>query len=247
MAGRISPAANPRESHRPPGDPAPPGKRAPRGGVSWDGLLPLIIVGLLAGATFWLEQATRPTAAVSDVNTRHDPDYIIENFSVRRFDPAGALQHTLHAASMRHYPDDDSTVIQSPQLTWHRQPPTLITAREARLDSAGKHVQLIGDVRVTRGGLGDKPATVLTTAHLDVFPDDELATSKVPVVIAQGRSNISGGGLSANNKTSIYVLAGPVYGIFDRAPGRAVDAAPARAVSKPKPNSQSKPQPQPKR
>lgn len=235
MPGRISPAANPRESHRAtPSDSFPPGGRAPRNGVSGWGLFPLIIVGLLAGATFWLEQAARPTTSLSDGNSQHDPDYIIENFSVRRFDPEGALQHTLHAASMHHYPDDDSTVIQSPQLTWHRQPPTLITAREAHLDSAGKHVQLIGDVRVTRSSLGDKPATVLTTAHLDVFPDDELATSNVPVAIAQGRSNIRGGGLSANNKTSIYVLAGPVYGIFDRAPRRSAGAAPA-------------PQPQPKR
>jgi len=206
-------------------------------------LFPLVIVGLLAGMTFWLDQATRPPAATSDGKSRHDPDYIIENFSVRRFDPAGALQHTLHAASMHHYPDDDSTVIQSPQITWHRQPPTLITAREARLDSAGKHVQLIGDVRVTRGGVGDKPATVLTTARLDVFPDDELATSNAPVTIDQGRSNISGGGLSANNKTSIYVLEGPVYGIFDRAAGRAPDVA----IAKPKPKPQPKPQPQPKR
>ncbi|MDP1605172.1 MAG: LPS export ABC transporter periplasmic protein LptC [Rhodocyclaceae bacterium] len=202
-------------------------------------LFPLVIVGLLAGMTFWLEQAARPPAATSDGKSRHDPDYIIENLTVRRFDPEGALQHTLHAASMHHYPDDDSTVIQSPQLTWHRQTPTLLTAREARLDSAGKHVQLIGDVRVTRGGLGDRPATVLATAHLDVFPDDELATSPLPVTIVQGRSNISGGGLSANNKTSIYVLEGPVYGIFDRVAGR----APAVAIAKPKP----KPQPQPKR
>ncbi|MDO8958582.1 MAG: LPS export ABC transporter periplasmic protein LptC [Rhodocyclaceae bacterium] len=202
-------------------------------------LFPLVIVGLLAGMTFWLEQATRPPVASNDGKSRHDPDYIIENFSVRRFDSEGALQHTLHAASMHHYPDDDSTVVQSPQLTWHRQPPTLITAHEARLDSEGKHVQLIGDVRVTRSGVGDKPATVLSTARLDVFPDDELATSNVPVAIAQGRSNISGGGLSANNKTSIYILEGPVYGIFDRAAGGSAGAAPA----KPKP----KPQPQPKR
>jgi lipopolysaccharide export system protein LptC len=209
-------------------------------------LFPLIIVGLLAGMTFWLDQASRSPSAASDGKSRHDPDYIIENFEVRRFDPAGALQHTLRAEAMHHYPDDDSTVIGSPHLTYHRQPPTLITAREARLDGEGKHVQLIDDVRVTRSGLGDKPDTVLTTARLDAFPDDELATSTVPVNIVQGRSSISGdGGLSANNKTSIYVLEGPVYGIFHRAAGKATVATEPAALARPEAKSQPKAKPKP--
>ncbi|MBA3031895.1 MAG: LPS export ABC transporter periplasmic protein LptC [Gammaproteobacteria bacterium] len=209
-------------------------------------LFPLIIVGLLAGMTFWLEQAARPLAITDDGKSRHDPDYIIENFEVRRFDPEGALQHTLRAEIMRHYPDDDSTVIGSPHLTFHRQPPTLITAREARLDGEGKHVQLIDDVRVRRNGLGGNPDSVLTTARLDAFPDDELATSDVPVTIEQGRSNISGGGLSADNKTSIYVLEGPVYGIFHRATGRTSAATQLPAAEKPESKPKPKPKPKPK-
>lgn len=204
-------------------------------------IFPLLIVGLLAGMTFWLDQASRQPSATDDGKSRHDPDYIIEDFEVRRFDTEGALQHTLHATTMLHYPADDSTVIISPHLTYHRQPPTLVTAREARLDSKGKHVQLIDDVRITRGSLDDKPATVLTTARLDAFPDDELATSTVPVTIVQGISSISGGGLSANNKTSIYVLDGPVYGIFHRAAGKAPGAAKPAALAKPKPKPTSKP------
>ncbi|MDI6746020.1 MAG: LPS export ABC transporter periplasmic protein LptC [Rhodocyclaceae bacterium] len=214
-------------------------------------LFPLIIVGLLAGMTFWLEHTSRPPSATNDGKSRHDPDFIVENFEVRRFDPDGALQHTLRAEAMHHYPDDDSTVIRAPNLTYHRQPPTFVTAREARLDGEGKHVQLIDDVRVARGGLGDKPDTVLTTARLDAFPDDELATSTVPVTIVQGQSNISGdGGLSANNKTSIYVLEGPVYGIFNRAAGKAPATTEAAALAKPevkpKPKAKPKSQPQPK-
>jgi lipopolysaccharide export system protein LptC len=213
-------------------------------------LFPLIIVGLLAGMTFWLDQASRSPTTANNGKLRHDPDYIVENFEVRRFDQEGALQHTLRAASMLHYPDDDSTVIVSPNLTYHRQPPTFVTALEARLDSEGKHVQLIDDVRVTRGGLGGNPDTVLTTARLDAFPDDELATSTVPVTIVQGSSNITGGGLSANNKTSIYVLDGPVYGIFHRAAGKN-PASPQATFSvkpevKPKTKPKAKPQPKPK-
>jgi lipopolysaccharide export system protein LptC len=214
-------------------------------------LFPLVIVGLLAGMTFWLDMASQSPTTGTDGKSRHDPDYIVENFEVKRFDPRGDLQHTLRAASMQHYPDDDSTTIQAPHLTYHRQPPTLISAQTAHLDSEGKHVQLIKDVRVERVSLGDKPATVLTTVELDAFPDDEIATSKAPVTIVQGRSSISGIGLNANNKTSIYVLDGPVEGLFHRAArgasgtAQAADSSVAgKAEIQPKPKSKSQPKPE---
>jgi hypothetical protein len=62
---------------------------------------------------------------------------------------------------------------------------------------------------------------VLTTAKLDAYPDDEIATSDRPVTITQGQSVVNGSGLKANNKTSMYVLEGPVHGIFHRREGQA--------------------------
>ncbi len=209
-------------------------------------LFPLVMLGLLAGMTFWLDMASQAPTAGSDGKSRHDPDFIIENFVVQRFDPQGALQHTLRAVSMRHYPDDDSTTIESPHLTYHRQPPTLISAQTAYLDSKGKHVQLVQDVRIERASLGDKPATVLTTTELDAYPDDEIANTKAPVTIVQGRSSISGIGLHANNKTSLYSLDGPVSGFFQRAGrGSAATAqtADANLLAPPAPVAKPKPQP----
>lgn len=203
-------------------------------------LFPLILAGLLAGMTYWLELTSRAPVGANDGKSRHDPDYLVEDFHVRRFGPEGALQHTLHALLMRHYPDDDSTVVISPDLTYHRTPPTHVTAREARLDSGAKHVELIDDVRVARGSVAGKPETVLTTTRLDAYPDEETAATKAPVTITQGQSKVHGSGLQADNKTAIYVLEGPVHGIFHRNPGTApavekAAAAPLKAIIAPKP------------
>lgn len=212
-------------------------------------LFPLLLAGLLAGMSFWLEMASRAPATATDGKSRHDPDYIIKQFEVRRFDPQGNLQHTVVAAQMRHYPDDDSTVVISPRLTYHRSPPTFVTAREALISSKGEHVQLIDDVRVTRSGTSNKPDTVLTTSRLDAWPDDEIARTSLPVTITQGQTNVHGNGLSVDNKTSIYVLEGPVQGVFFRK-GNAAAAAPAvqtpavKPASKPK--AKVKPKPKPK-
>lgn len=201
-------------------------------------LFPLLLAGLLAGMSYWLELATRPQANGNDGKSRHDPDYIVEKFEVRRFDPQGALQHTVVADLMRHYPDDDSTVVIAPHLTYHRIPPTFVSAREAHIDSEGKHVELIDDVRVTRAGIEGKPDTVLTTTRLDAYPDDEIATTNVPVTITQGQTNINGSAMNANNKTAIYVLEGPVRGIFFRdggSPAKVLPATEPQATEAPMP------------
>lgn len=224
-------------------------------------LFPVILVGLLAGMTYWLDITSRKQDASADGLTRHDPDYYVERFEVRRFDKEGRLQHTLRAERMSHFPDDDSTLVLAPHLTYHRAQPTRISAREALVGSKGEHVQLTGDVRVTRDGAGGKPATVLATERLEAFPDDEIARTEAPVQITQGQSQVTGNALNADNLNARYVLEGPVRGVFFRqgkqppvaaavtpattAPRSAATTAP-KPAAKPKAAAKPKPKPKPK-
>lgn len=182
-------------------------------------LFPLVLAGLLAGLTYWLDMASR-SPATGDGKQRHDPDTVIDHFEVRRFGPDGALQHTLRARQLRHYPADDKSLVLAPDLTYHRAPPTRVTAREARIDGDGKRVELVEDVRIARGATRGKPETVLTTSRLEVWPDDEIAANREPVLIVQGESQVRGVGMHADNRTGEYVLDGPVRGIFHRVRNR---------------------------
>lgn len=214
-------------------------------------LFPLLLIGLLAGLTYWLDLASRQETPELDGRLRHDPDYIVERFEIRRFDPQGALQHTLRADAMRHYPDDDTTHVESPHLTYHRVPPTFVSARAAVLDGKGERVRLSGDVRVTRASANGKPDTTLVTERLDAFPDEETAHSDVPVTIVQGRSQVTGSAMAADNKKAFYTLEGPVHGIFHRRAAPAQAAAtpvvrPAASRPQPKPRPKARPQAKPK-
>lgn len=200
-------------------------------------LFPLLLAASLAAATYWLEMASRPTHPDNNGKLRHDPDYIVDNFRIRRFDDTGVLQSTLVADSMRHYPDDDSTVVSAPHITYHRDPPTVVRAREGRIDSTGEHVELIDNVRITRDGMAGKPATVLTTARLDAYPEDEIARSRVPVTIIQGLSRTVGNTMDANNQTGIYVLDGAVRGVYHRNGGLTPPSGTMSPVTAPQPAS----------
>jgi len=198
-------------------------------------LFPLLLAALLAGLSYWLEVASRPPAERGGQLT-HDPDYRIESLRLRRFDANGALQHSLDAANLTHYPDDDTTVVDAPRLILHREPPTRISAREARIDGKGERVELIDDVRVTRAAAAGRPDTVLTTAHLLAWPDDETALADAPVTIVQGRSQISGSALRIDNQAARYVLEGPVDGIFRReAQASAATPAPSHPITSTRP------------
>ena len=178
-------------------------------------LFPLAMLVLLAALTFWLNRVIQGDSPRGPL--RHDPDYWVERFEVRRFDPEGKLQHTLVADKLLHYADDDTTVVTTPHITYHQQPPSEITARMAYVGQDGKEVDLVDDVRVIRhGAAGDSPPTVIETRTLKVFPDDEKGRSSDPVVITRGRSFMKGSGLDIDNRSGITVLRGRVTGTLPR-------------------------------
>ncbi len=180
-------------------------------------LLPLLLLTLLAALTFWLDRATQIDTGRQDGHDRHDPDFIVNNFTVRRFNLAGALEQVLTAKKMLHYADDDSTEVSAPTMIYYggdRQ--TQVTARQALLTDKGKEVLLTGDVRLVRAATANDPELVVTTSEMKVYPDEKLASSNVPVTIVQGQSVITGGGLEVDDKTQVFKLTGRAHGIIYR-------------------------------
>jgi lipopolysaccharide export system protein LptC len=178
-------------------------------------LFPLVMLVLLAALTFWLDrviQGDNPRGPL-----RHDPDYWVDRFEVRRFDIEGKRQHTLVADNLLHYPDDDITIVTAPRMTYHQSPPTEISARMAYVGRDGKEIDLVDNVRVVRqpSKEGSSP-TVLETRTLKVFPDDEKGRTGDPVTITQDRSVMRGTGLEIDNRSGVTVLHGRVTGTLHR-------------------------------
>ncbi len=179
-------------------------------------LLPLILLTLLAALTFWLERAGRVDDNGSNKG-RHDPDFIVDNFTLRRFKLDGSLQHSLIAKQMLHYPDDDSTSVVDPALTFFgNSPPTRLSSHRARISKDGKQVRLSEEVRVVREASAEHSELLVTTAEMVVYPDDEIARSSVPVSITQGRSVMNGSGMEVDNRTRTFTLLGPTQGSIHR-------------------------------
>jgi lipopolysaccharide export system protein LptC len=101
--------------------------------VAWS---PLVLIALLAALTFWLDRKVQPAAGLPDGNSRHDPDFMIEGFSAVKMNPDGTRRYALSARRLMHYPDDNSTQLDTPRLVYFDYERAPVTVRSDTADVA---------------------------------------------------------------------------------------------------------------
>lgn len=173
---------------------------------------------LLAMMSFWLNQKVQPPQPKNDGSSRHDPDYTVEKFTATRLGSNGLPQHTLVAAKMLHYPDDDTTHLDQPHFTRLTQgkPSIHIQSGNGLVSKDGEHAYFTGNVKVTREAYRNKSALTLTTSYLHVIPDKDLALTDKFVTIRDAHINVTGVGLELNNKTHVIKLLSRVKGRYEK-------------------------------
>lgn len=185
---------------------------------SWStAIFPLSVLTVLAGLSFWLMHATELPDGRRDGKDRHDPDYIITGLEIRKLTREGELQYILTGDEARHYPDDDSTDVANPQLTYLHpsKPRVYLSARQAQISADGETVQLDGDVRLRREPTATRPALLGEMPDLTVHTEEETAHTASPVRFTQGASWLNGVGMNLDNKTQTYVLQSQATGQFE--------------------------------
>ena len=93
-------------------------------------LLPLILMFFLGALSLWLRITMETPGGVGNGHKRHDPDAIIDNFTVTRMNEQGVAQYTLTANRMVHFADDDTTELAVPQVVKRGDGPTVTITAE---------------------------------------------------------------------------------------------------------------------
>ncbi|MDR3300541.1 MAG: LPS export ABC transporter periplasmic protein LptC [Candidatus Accumulibacter sp.] len=186
----------------------------------WGGaLFPLSLLLVLTLLTCWLRYATELDEPNRDGRHRHDPDYTLGDIVLRKLDQDGQLKYTLRAAEVRHYPDDDTTDLESPRLMHHKsengKPPVTVSADRGRLSNDNERVDLYDNARIYQPPFGKNEELVVTMNQLTAFPDSETAFTKSPVLITRGKSWVKGVGMQVNNRTRTYVIESRAVGVME--------------------------------
>ena len=196
--------------------------------------LPLLLMALLALATWWLvknsprPEAARPVAAVSS-----EPDYTMSQFAVERFDASGRLKLRIEGAQLRHFPDTDRIEIEGAQIRAYAPDGrvTLATAKRALGNGDGSEIQLLGGAEVTAQD-GSGVPLVMKGEFLHAFLITERVKTHLPVSVRQGGSEFRAAGLEYDHAARRLDLKGPLRAVLSPRPAPTASAA-LRAAGKP--------------
>lgn len=161
---------------------------------AWLILLPAL---LLLAVVYWVSTTVEPPSQKVNGKQRHDPDFFVENFSATILTEQGIPRFTMSAAKMLHYPDDDSTHLETIQLA-SVQPdrPTLrIFALNGTLSNKGEEVFLRDHVQIIREDPGKQSDMKFTTTFLHVIPDLNIAKTDQAVTLIDGNNTVHAVGM----------------------------------------------------
>ncbi|MCK9507537.1 MAG: LPS export ABC transporter periplasmic protein LptC [Pigmentiphaga sp.] len=164
----------------------------------------ILLLMLLVAGTWWAASvAERSIMQDPPRRLTHEIDTYIDQFVLIQSDEAGVPRTRVEGDRLVHYPDDDSS-----DVTRFRgytetdgNPPTQVSADEARMDQDGARITLNGNVRFQRQASQERPALTITSTHMMLFPDTEVAQTDAPATIVHGSSRIQGQGMTYNNVT----------------------------------------------
>lgn len=174
----------------------------------WRYWLPLLPLLALLASVYWLDQQVQQEVSMALNIQRHDPDGIMDNFHATKMDQQGVPRFLLSAKQLRHYPDHDSTELDSPRLTMLSKvnPPVHMNGIRGNVSSRGDEVIFRDDVSVLREAVGDQSAMTLRTEYLRVLPNQDWADTDRAVTIVDANNTVHAIGLEMDNKTRILKL-----------------------------------------
>lgn len=191
--------------------------------AAWDRAsiyLPVILMGVLALGTYWLVRSTPEfTQAETARAVTHDPDYFMQQFSVKTFDAAGRLKSEVTGADAKHYPDTDTLEIEKVKIRSfnERGQLTTATANRALTTADGSEVQLMGNALVVREAGTDKlaaPRLEFKGEFLHAFMDKEQVRSNKPVQLTRGNDRFTADAMEYDNVAQVMNLRGRVKGVL---------------------------------
>ena len=169
----------------------------------------VIVLGVLALITFWIDNTVKLGITNKDGSNRHDVDYFVENFVTTKTDLNGNLRNMLAATEMRHYPDNDTTELERPRYTQYgnNKPYTQIEAQKGFVSSNGEVVEFKGNVIIVRQAFEGRGEMHLKTDYLKILPKTEYASTASDVVITQDpKTVIHGTGMIYDKNEQDFTL-----------------------------------------
>lgn len=180
--------------------------------------LPVLLMGLLALASYWLLRATPPPPEPTVARPMtSDPDYFMRGFSVKVFDANGVLINEVFGREARHRPDTNTLEVDQARIRMVGEDGVITTATARQVISNGARTEFLlqGDAVVVREGrtLADgsaAPRLAFQGEQLRVFTDPQRLVSELPVTVLRGNDRLQSDTLDYVGADQVALMRGRV-------------------------------------
>ncbi len=178
--------------------------------------LPLLLMTLLALATWWLvKNSPRPLTPPGEAPVSAEPDYTMSAFAMERFAADGRLKLRIEGAQMRHLPATDRIEIDGANIRAIAADGrlTLAHAQRAVGNGDGSELQLLGGAEVSSVDADGAPV-LMRSDFLHAFFVTERVRTHLPVKVQRGSTELQAAGLDYDQPARKLVLAGPLRAVL---------------------------------
>ncbi|MCA3190388.1 MULTISPECIES: LPS export ABC transporter periplasmic protein LptC [unclassified Cupriavidus] len=181
-------------------------------------LLPLLLMAIVAGSTFWLVQLNSPREADEASRAkRHEPDYWMERFSATELAEDGTTKLRFTGVKMVHFEDDQTYDVTTPAMRSYEldRPPVTVNAQRGTMNAEGSIIDLYGNAFVVRQAGTDPskdPRMTAASQYFQLLVNDDIVKTDRAVQLTRGPSVMTANGMIFNNVTREVQLLGNVRG-----------------------------------
>jgi lipopolysaccharide export system protein LptC len=179
--------------------------------------LPLFLFALLALGSWWLVRSVPELISPRiDPQLRQDPDFRLDQFTVKSFDTSGRLTREISGQSATHFPASQSLHIEGVRILAENEVGTRLTAQAKKGISreAEQQVTLSGDAIAVRQADAQSPRIELRGETLTVWLEEERLVSDQPVRITHGADVFSAQTMNFDTRSGQYELQGRVRAVL---------------------------------
>lgn len=187
-------------------------------------LLPLLLMAVVAGSTFWLVQINTPREADrARTAKKHEPDYYMDRFSATELAADGSTKLRFTGDKMIHFDDDQTYEVSRPAMRAYQpdRPPVTTHADLGRMNAEGSVIDLYGNASIVRQQGADAakdPRMTAASQYFQLLVNDDIVKTDKPVQLTRGPSVMNANGLVFNNVTREVQLLGNVRGTIVMGP-----------------------------
>ena len=176
-------------------------------------LFAVTFVAVLLVAVMALRERSEPGTELPP-ELAEQPDLYMQGSTITQFDADGSVRYRLMADQIRHFTRDDTTRLETPELTVHRpdEPPWSVRANHGYLRPRGlpgkarEEVVYLREDVVLEQRNDDKHRVKLTTEALYVYPERRFAETDRAVMIETDAGRTTAVGLAGNLGTGLLQL-----------------------------------------